>query len=98
MIAAEIPGAPAGNWRVAAIRQTARMIPARYSGFVALLLTSIVMSCVVSGVSTAHNIGLAPGAVAVWLSAWATSWTIAFPVLLVVVPLVQRIIGTLVRA
>jgi hypothetical protein len=29
------------------------MIPARYSGFVALLGTSIVMSCIVSGVSTA---------------------------------------------
>jgi hypothetical protein len=37
------------------------MIAHRYSGFVSLLATSVVMSCIVSGVSTFRNIGPAPG-------------------------------------
>lgn len=71
------------------------MISPRYSGFVALLATSVVMSCIVSGVSTVRNIGLAPGLFSAWLSAWAMSWTIAFPALLVVVPVVQRVVSAL---
>jgi Protein of unknown function (DUF2798) len=87
----------ARNRRIVAIGQTAVMIPARYGGFVALLFTSIVMSCIVSGVSTARSIGLEPGMVSAWLSAWATSWMVAFPVLLVVLPVVQRVVAALVR-
>jgi uncharacterized protein DUF2798 len=86
-----------GSRRVVASGQTAPMIPARYGGAIALLITSVIMSCIVSGVSTAKSIGFAPGIVSAWLSAWASSWMIAFPVLLVVLPLVQRIVGALVR-
>jgi hypothetical protein len=69
------------------------MIPPRYSSFVALLATSVVMSCIVSGVSTFANIGLAPGVFSAWLSAWASSWLVAFPALLFVVPMVQRLVS-----
>jgi hypothetical protein len=69
------------------------MIPHRYSSFVSLLATSVVMSCIVSGVSTFRNIGLAPHVFSAWLGAWATSWVVAFPALLVVVPIVQRLVG-----
>ena len=66
------------------------MNPGRYSNFATLLITSFRMSCIVSGVSTARAVGLAPGVVPAWLGAWASSWIVAFPVLLIVLPLVQR--------
>lgn len=72
-------------------------LPARCAAWVAPLLLSIVMTCLVSFVSTLS--GAAPSAkfASAWLAAWGTSWTIAFPALLVLAPLVRRLTEFLVK-
>jgi hypothetical protein len=46
------------------------------------LILSGLMSLLVSGISTFHAIGLAPGFAGLWTSAWLTAWLVAFPVVL----------------
>lgn len=72
-------------------------LPARYAGIIMPLVLSILMSCVVSGISTLASIGFAAGMAGQWMSAWALSWLVAFPSLLVVLPLVRRIVAALVQ-
>ena len=74
-----------------------RRLPPRYAGFVMPLLLSILMTCIVSFISTAHAIGFVPELGQAWLVAWAFSWLVAFPVLLVVLPVVRRLTSLLVR-
>jgi hypothetical protein len=52
----------------------------------------------VSAVSTLKGLGLTPDFPTRWLSAWGLSWLIAFPVLLMILPLVRRIVGAVVAA
>lgn len=62
------------------------------------LLLSVFMTCIVSLIATLRNVGLADGVATRWLGAWAVSWVIAFPTLLLVLPVVRRLTGRLVRA
>ncbi len=78
------------------LKPNRRRIPARYGWIVMPLVLSIVMTCLVSGISTLQAIGLAPDLHSRWLSAWVTSWLVAFPALLVVLPLVRRIVAAVV--
>lgn len=71
-------------------------IPARYAQLLTAVIVSLVMTCIVSGISTLRSIGLAQNFFSVWPVAWAMSWAVAFPVFLLVAPLVRRIVGTLV--
>lgn len=71
---------------------TYRKLPARTVGFVLPFVISIIMSCIVSGVATLHNIGPVPGFFGSWMEAWGFSWAIAFPTLLVVMPLARRLV------
>ena len=74
-----------------------RKLPPRYNALVTPLLLSILMCCVVSGISTLRAVGLAPDIAAQWLRGWGLSWIVAFPTLLVVLPTVRRIAGLLVE-
>jgi hypothetical protein len=74
-----------------------RRLPSRYAGIVMPFLLSLLMTCIVSFISTIQLIGLRPGVLQAWLSAWGLSWIIAFPVLLIVLPIVRRLTGLLVR-
>lgn len=69
-----------------------RKLPARYATLVTPLLISVLMSCIVSGVSTLHGVGPVAGFVEIWMHAWATSWVVAFPILIIVLPIVRRIV------
>ncbi|MBU0799791.1 MAG: DUF2798 domain-containing protein [Alphaproteobacteria bacterium] len=69
-----------------------RKLPARTLPLALPFVISIIMSCVVSGVATFHNIGLPADFIASWMSAWVFSWVIAFPTLLVVMPVARRIV------
>ena len=71
---------------------TFRKLPAKSATFVLPLVISILMSCIVSGVSTFHSIAPEADFVPTWMSAWAISWIIAFPVLLVVLPTARKIV------
>ncbi|MBB3933507.1 hypothetical protein GGR25_004580 [Kaistia hirudinis] len=75
-----------------------RKLPARFHAIVFPFILSIFMCGTVSAVSTAKGIGLTPDFVARWCSAWVISWLIAFPVLLLILPMVRRIVGWLVHA
>jgi hypothetical protein len=69
-----------------------RKLPARTLTLALPFVISIIMSCVVSGVATFHNIGPAPHFIGSWMAAWGFSWVIAFPTLLVVLPVARRIV------
>jgi hypothetical protein len=79
-------------------RRQSRKLPARYAGFVMPLVLSILMSCIVSGVSTLNSIGLADGVGIKWMTAWGMSWVVAFPTLLIILPIVRRIVAVMVQS
>jgi hypothetical protein len=78
-------------------RSRFKKLPPRYNGIVTPLVLSMLMCCIVSGISTLKGVGPTPGAFRIWISAWALSWLVAFPTLLFVLPLVRRIVGVLVE-
>ena len=75
-----------------------RKLPARFHAIVFPFILSVFMCGTVSAVSTAKAIGLAPDFAVRWLTAWGLSWLVAFPVLLLILPAVRRIVGWLVHA
>ena len=60
------------------------------------LVLSLLMTFVVSGISTLRALGPGPQFLSEWPGAWGLSWLVAFPVLLLVLPLVRRIVAWLV--
>ena len=72
------------------------MIPARFAPVLFGLILSGMMSCMVSGLSTARALGLDAEFFGTWMGNWAVSWAIAFPVVLVVAPITRRIVARLV--
>ncbi|MGL6124803.1 MAG: DUF2798 domain-containing protein [Shewanella sp.] len=66
-------------------------LPARYAAVVMPFFLSILMSCIVSGISTFNGVGASAQFIELWLSAWLISWVVAFPTLLIVLPLVRKI-------
>lgn len=74
-----------------------RKLPARYAPIVMPFVLSILMTAVVSVISTLRSLGATPAFLATWPGAWALSWLVAFPTLLVVLPLVRRIVASVVE-
>lgn len=72
-------------------------LPPKY----ALLLVPLLMSGLMSGIVCAVNLLRAMGwtweAVAAWPTTWLMAWAVAFPAVMLVMPLVKRITGWLVR-
>lgn len=75
-----------------------RKLPHKYMGLAFPFTLSIMMTCLVSGVSTLVHMGLAEGFVADWMKSWAISWVTAFPILLIVLPAVRRLVALFVEA
>ncbi len=73
-----------------------RKLPARYAALATPFLLSLMMSCVVSGISTLQALGPGLEALRAWPRGWALSWLIGFPTLLVALPVVRRIVALLV--
>lgn len=71
-------------------------IPARYAGIVMPLLLSVIMTCIISGVSTFLALGFTREALGAWPIGWGMSWLVAFPTLLVVLPIVRHLVSVLV--
>ncbi len=73
-------------------------LPPRAVHVVLPLVITFIMTCVVSFVSTAKNLGFAnPEFAHSWIGAWGISWVIAFPVLLFVLPMARRIVFSFVE-
>jgi hypothetical protein len=72
--------------------------PARAAPLVQGFFLTLIMTCIISGVSTFLALGVSWMALGAWPFAWVSSWIIAFPTVLVVMPLVRRITQRLVAA
>ncbi len=73
-----------------------RRLPASSAPLVTALLLSILMTCIVSGISTLLAHGVTPDLLLHWPRAWGFSWLVAFPTLLLVLPLVRRAVARIV--
>lgn len=71
-------------------------LPARAAPLVQGFFLTLIMTCIISGVSTFMALGASWTALGAWPFAWGFSWIIAFPTVLVVMPLVRRITQRLV--
>ncbi len=65
-------------------------LPARYASVLTPLLLTCIMTGIISGISTVRAIGFAPGVLVLWREAWLLSWLVAFPLMTMLLPLVQR--------
>ena len=74
-----------------------RRLPTRYAAIVMPALLAAIMTCIVSCISTLRGVGVAPDFFSLWMQAWGLSYVIAFPVLLIVLPLVRRIVSMVVE-
>lgn len=83
--------------RITASAKKMRKLPYRYNGILMPLFLSIFMTCIVSGISTVMGSGISPDLPLKWMTAWGTSWVVAFPSLFVILPIVRRIVATLVE-
>jgi energy-converting hydrogenase Eha subunit A len=73
-----------------------KKLPAKAHGIVMPFILTMLMTAIVSGISTFRVVGLS-GLASHWPSNWLWSWGVAFPVLLVVMPLVRKIVSLLVE-
>ena len=74
-----------------------RKLPARYGAVVMPFFLSLLMTCIISGISTVNALGVTAEALHDWPRAWAISWIVAFPTLLVVLPVVRRLTALVVE-
>jgi len=72
------------------------MIPKRFAPMLFSLILSGAMSLLVSGIATFRAVGIAEEFLGLWLSGWLTAWFIAFPAVMLVAPISQRIVRSLV--
>lgn len=70
-----------------------KKIPARHTWLVMPAILALLMTFIVSGISTLKAIGMPPGFVGEWMVAWLFSYIVAFPVLLVILPLVRKLVA-----
>jgi len=74
-----------------------RKLPAKAHAIVFPMILSLLMSGVVSTIATLKAVGLEADILSRILQAWGLSYVIAFPSALVVMPVVKRIVGSIVE-
>ncbi len=81
------------RWRV--------RVPKRFSPFLFPLLLSGFMTFLITGISMTRVLGINalvndPGNfLQIWMKAYLSSWLIAYPILLLVIPVVRRVVDWL---
>jgi hypothetical protein len=75
-----------------------RKLPRRYQVVALPFVLSVLMSCIVSGITTLRIGGFDQAFFSSWMSAWGLSWLVAFPAVLVVLPVARRIVGLVVES
>jgi len=73
-------------------------LPAPWARFVMPFFLSVVMTCVISGVSSLRAVGFSAAFLPLWLGSWSLSWVFAYPTLLLVLPLARRATAAFVRS
>lgn len=72
------------------------MFPKRFAPMLFSLILSGAMSLLVSGIATFRAVGIGDGFLGLWISGWLTAWLIAFPAVMLVAPISQKIVKSLV--
>ncbi|MDO5678906.1 MAG: DUF2798 domain-containing protein [Pelistega sp.] len=67
-------------------------LPAKNINWLLPLFLSGIMSGFISGFNTLLNLGLSDGVFLKWLKAWSMSWAMAFPIILIALPLIRRVV------
>ncbi len=75
-----------------------KKLPAKFNAVAFPFVLSILMSCIISGVSTLRVLGFQDGFLSKWMLAWGVSWLVAFPTVLFILPIVRKIVGAFVEA
>lgn len=68
-------------------------LPPKY----ALIVMPLLMSGIICMVNLVRALGWSRAALAAWPGTWLLAWAVAFPTVLLVIPVVKRITGRLVR-
>jgi hypothetical protein len=71
-------------------------LPLKYAGILIPFFLSCLMSAIISMINMIKNLGFVDGFFGLWASAWLVSWMFAFPIVLVLLPMVRRLVGLLV--
>lgn len=71
------------------------MIPRQYQKLVFAFVMALMMSCIMSFVISVFNMGFHANIVHIWLKAWGFAFVVAFPTIILVAPVVQRVVNTL---
>jgi hypothetical protein len=76
-------------------------IPKRFAPFLFPLLLSGFMTFLITGISMIRVLGIdtlvkdSGNFLQVWMKAYASSWLVAYPILLLVIPVVRRVVDWL---
>ena len=73
------------------------MIKHKYQKLVFAFFMALIMSCIMSFVISAFNVGLHSQIVQVLLKAWAFAFVVAFPTIMVVAPIVQKLVNLVIK-
>ena len=70
-----------------------KRLPAGLAPVLIPLILTFFMTGAVSAIATYRAVGLGPGFLSVWPLSWLISWAVAFPVMLLLLPVVRRLVG-----
>lgn len=73
------------------------MISKRYESLLFAFFMSTVMSLLMSAVITLINIGFVSGFIFIWLEAFAKALIIAFPLVLLLVPQIKKLVHIFIK-
>lgn len=60
------------------------------------LILSGIMSCAISSFNLFLKLGWVDGFFSIWLHAWSLSWLMAFPLIMIMLPLVRKLLSKIV--
>lgn len=72
-----------------------KKLPARYGAMLMPLVLSCLMTFVVSGIASLRAVGPSPAFLTVWMQSWPLSWLVAYPVLILLLPVVRRVVAVM---
>lgn len=75
-----------------------KKLPKRYAGILMPFFLSIIMTGIISAINIGKMSATLDDFLAHWPQGWLYSWLVGFPVVLIVLPIVRRLVGLLVEA
>jgi hypothetical protein len=73
------------------------VIDKKYQQLVFAFFMALLMSCIMSFVISTFNVGFVNNILFIWLKAWGFAFVVAFPVILLVVPVVRKMVGLVIK-